>query len=68
MEAQQPASQLCDLDDHLLLQCFSHLTPLPDLFNVAAACRVSAASACEFVGCRPRIGDSGADADGAAGC
>ncbi|PRW60477.1 F-box SKIP5 isoform B [Chlorella sorokiniana] len=39
MEAQQPASQLCDLDDHLLLQCFSHLTPLPDLFNVAAACR-----------------------------
>ncbi|KAI7837060.1 hypothetical protein COHA_009136 [Chlorella ohadii] len=39
MEAQQAASQLCDLDDHLLLQCFSHLTPLPDLFNVAAACR-----------------------------
>lgn len=34
------APQLGDLDDHTLLACFSHLTPLPDLFNVAASCRV----------------------------
>ncbi|EFN60176.1 hypothetical protein CHLNCDRAFT_133681 [Chlorella variabilis] len=31
--------QLEDLDDPLLLHCFSFLTPLPDLFNVAASCR-----------------------------
>lgn len=34
------APQIHDLDDHTLLRCFSHLTPLPDLFNVAASCRV----------------------------
>lgn len=33
---------LLDLDDALLLKCCSHLLPLPDLFHVAASCRVSA--------------------------
>lgn len=32
---------LGDLDDAILLKCFSLLTPLPDLFNVAKSCRVS---------------------------
>ncbi|KAL4855114.1 F-box protein SKIP5 [Chlorella vulgaris] len=35
----QRAPQLCDLDDNLLVLCFSHLTPLPDLFSIAASCR-----------------------------
>lgn len=33
--------QLDELDDHTLLAVFRHLDPLPDLFNVAQACRVS---------------------------
>lgn len=37
-----PVPDLGDLDDAILLKCFSLLTPLPDLFNVAASCRVSA--------------------------
>ena len=34
---------LDDLDDPVLLHVFSFLQPLPDLFNVAASCRVSKA-------------------------
>ncbi|KAL4437453.1 hypothetical protein ABPG75_004592 [Micractinium tetrahymenae] len=33
------APQLDSLDDNLLLHIFSHLDPLPDLFNAAASCR-----------------------------
>lgn len=32
--------QLDSLDDNVLLHIFSHLDPLPDLFNAAASCRV----------------------------
>lgn len=62
MDPSQPAPQLCDLDDHLLLQCFAHLTPLPDLFNVAAACRVSAAGSC--TGAAVHLGGRAAHAAG----
>lgn len=33
--------QLTDLDDACIQAVFSFLHPLPDLFNVAASCRVT---------------------------
>jgi hypothetical protein len=37
-------TQLTDLDDACLLGIFKHLVPLPDLFQVAQTCWVSACS------------------------